>query len=77
MLLYDAYHSHLGLRVLQLMEGNGIVVYALPVHTSRMTQPLDVRVFGPFKEHLRNLVEGLSGPTSTNFYDSFDFLKVI
>ena len=55
-------------RVLDMFHRAGIIAYALPAHTNGVTQPLDVGVFGPFKIHLRNLVEGLSSPENSNIF---------
>ena len=52
LLIYDAYRSHMSLEVLQLFEDHGVVVYALPAHTSGKTQPLNVVLFSPFKKAL-------------------------
>ena len=34
-------------------------------------------MFGPFKEHLRNLVESVSSPEVTPVYTLFDYLKMV
>ena len=52
-LIYDGYRSHMSLAVLELMAQNGIIADALPAHTSGTTQPLDVSIFGPFKNAFR------------------------
>lgn len=77
LLILDGYRCHMAYPILKLLETHGIIVYALPAHTSGSTQPLDVSVFGPFKEHLRNCIEELATPFSTNVYDVFDYLKVM
>ena len=46
--------------VLHIFEASGLLVYALPAHTSESIEPLDGGVFGPFKEHPHVSVEGLS-----------------
>ena len=52
LLIYDAYRSHITLNVLDLFHSNNVIVYALPAHTSRKTEPLDVVMFSPFKKAL-------------------------
>ena len=37
-----------------MLEEVGVIAYALPAHASGSTQPLDVAVFSPFKEAVRN-----------------------
>ena len=56
LLTFDGYRSHMTLRVPQLFCDNGIVVYALPVHTSGKTQPLYVSLFGAFKRKLNEII---------------------
>ena len=63
--------------VLRLLEASGLLVYAFPAHTSGSTQPFDVSVFGPFKEHLRVSIEELFSPASGYTYDVFDYLKMM
>lgn len=45
LLIYDTYGSYVSLEVLQLFDGNGIVVYALPSHISGTTQTSDMVSF--------------------------------
>ena len=73
----DGYRSHMKFRVLDVFDRVGIIAYALPAHTSGVTPPLDVGVFGSFNMHLRNIVEGLSSPENSYIYDSFDFLRLV
>ena len=49
LLIYDGYRAQMSLEVLQLFKQNGIIVYALPAHTSGKTQPLDLICFAIFK----------------------------
>ena len=64
LLILDGHRGHMTYPVLRLFDASGIIVYALPAHTSGSTQPLDVSVFGPFKEHLRVSIEELSSPAA-------------
>ena len=64
LLILDGYRGHMTYPVLRLFDASGIIVYALPAHTSGSTQPLDVSVFGPFKEYLRVSIEDLSSPAA-------------
>eukprot|EP00171_Calliarthron_tuberculosum_P001518 IDg1518t1 len=56
LLVYDAYRAHMSLRVLELLDANNIVAYALPAHTSAKTQPCDVVLFGAYKTRLREML---------------------
>ena len=50
LLLYDGHKSHINLTLTQWAERNNVILFVLPPHTSHLTQPLDVGVFGPFKK---------------------------
>ncbi|XP_045203754.2 uncharacterized protein LOC123556821 [Mercenaria mercenaria] len=50
LLLYDGHKSHISLTLTQWAERNNVILFVLPPHTSHLTQPLDVGVFGPFKK---------------------------
>lgn len=49
LLILDNHVSHVSLESYNFCRDNGIVMVALPPHTSHRTQPLDVSFFGPFK----------------------------
>ncbi|XP_065673986.1 uncharacterized protein LOC136090937 [Hydra vulgaris] len=51
-LILDNHSSHLHFKTLNLAEEDGIVLLSLPPHCSYKLQPLDVLVFGPFKNYL-------------------------
>lgn len=59
----------MSLRFLGLFKANNIVVYALPAHTSRKTQPLDVLGFSLFKVALNFAI---STVLSANELDELD-----
>lgn len=52
-----------------LLKDSKIIVAGLPAHISRVLQPLDVGVIGPFKESFRRL---LSRRTITSSKDARD-----
>jgi len=56
MVIFDGYASHLSLRVPNLLRDAGVIVYALPSHSSHSKQPLYVTVFGPMKERAKQIV---------------------
>ena len=53
LLIYNSYGAHMALRVLELFKRYREVAYALPVHTSGPTLPLDVVPFAVFKHELK------------------------
>ena len=51
LILYDGHKSHLLLTLTQWASERRVILFVLPPHTSHLTQPLDVGVFGPLKSH--------------------------
>ncbi|MEW8548101.1 MAG: hypothetical protein AB2693_31750 [Candidatus Thiodiazotropha sp.] len=49
LVLYDGHRSHISLTLTEWARTNHVILFVLPPHTSHLTQPLDVGVFGPFK----------------------------
>ena len=49
LILYDGHKSHISLTLTEWAKKYNVVLFVLPPHTSHITQPLDVAVFGPFK----------------------------
>jgi DDE superfamily endonuclease/Tc5 transposase DNA-binding domain len=59
LLICDGHGSHVtGNFIVYCMFAN-IVLLILPPHTSHLTQPLDVSIFGPLKTHLTSELHGL------------------
>ncbi|CAM1313489.1 Uncharacterised protein g6278 [Pycnogonum litorale] len=52
LLILDNHDSHLGLETLTYAKENGVVMLSFPPHTSHKLQPLDVTVYGPFKNYI-------------------------
>lgn len=55
LLLLDNHESHRTLAVLKFCRDNGIHLLSFPPHCSHRMQPLDVSVFGPFKNAANQL----------------------
>lgn len=53
MLILDGYSGHIQYKFLNMMKEIRVVVIALPSQTSHVLQPLDVSVFGPYKNYLQ------------------------
>ena len=49
LVLYDGHRSHISLILTEWARAHHVILFVLPPHTSHLTQPLDVGVFGPFK----------------------------
>ena len=49
LVLYDGHRSLVSLTLTNWARRNNIILFVLPPHTSHLTQPLDVGIFGPFK----------------------------
>lgn len=49
LLLLDNHESHTTVGAINFCRDNGIIMLSLPPHTSHKLQPLDVGVYGPFK----------------------------
>lgn len=51
LILYDGHKSHLSLTLTDWAREHNVVLFVLPPHSSHITQPLDVGVFGPMKKY--------------------------
>ena len=49
LVLYDGHKSHAQLTLTDWAKRHNVILFVLPPHSSHLTQPLDVGVFGPFK----------------------------
>ena len=52
LLIFDNHSSHTDYNVVKFAKENGIILLTFPPHCSHALQPLDVTVFGPFKDAL-------------------------
>ena len=52
LLICDGHDSHITGEYIGHCMDNNIILMILPLHSSHMTQPLDVGVFGPMKKHM-------------------------
>ncbi|XP_060563744.1 uncharacterized protein LOC132723096 [Ruditapes philippinarum] len=50
-LIYDDHSSQKSPQLINWARERGLILFLLPAHTSHMLQPLDVAVFGPFKNY--------------------------
>ena len=49
LVLYDGHKFHAQLTLTDWAKKHNVILFVLPPHSSHLTQPLDVGVFGPFK----------------------------
>lgn len=52
LLLLDNHHSHVNVEVVTKAKNNHIILLSFPPHCSHNLQPLDVGVYGPFKNYI-------------------------
>lgn len=51
LLIYDGHSSHKTQKLITWAKEQGLVLFVLPAHSSHLLQPLDVSIFGPFKNY--------------------------
>ena len=65
------------LRALSLFQESGIIVYALTVHTSGKTQPLDVALFGRCTLSRYKTTYSCTTASVIDTFNTFDFCKMV
>ena len=60
-LICDGHGSHITGKFIRYCMDNNIKLLILPPHSSHLTQPLDISVFGPLKKYLSNQVYRIVG----------------
>ena len=76
-LFMDGHASHLGLKVIQKARKNNIHLIAVPAHTTHITQPLDVGLFGPMKSKWRAINDDLRRKTTAAVVDKAIFPSLV
>lgn len=59
LLVMDQASAHCSLRIMEYAEDHHVLLYALPSHTTHLTQPVDVGLFGPLKAYYRDAQDRL------------------
>ena len=59
LLICDGHDSHVTPEFILHCMFHNIVLLVLPPHTSHVTQPLDLCIFGPFKQHMTAELQGI------------------
>ncbi|KAM5342380.1 hypothetical protein ACJ41O_013346 [Fusarium nematophilum] len=75
LLILDGHGSHATADFMFECYRNGIYLLFLPSHSSHVTQPLDVAVFGPVKNAYRREVSKLAGLADTTLLGKITFLR--
>ncbi|KAE9291520.1 hypothetical protein PR003_g25013 [Phytophthora rubi] len=63
LVVMDGYKAHFTATTLACARSQGILLYAIPAHTSHFLQPLDVTVFQRFKKELDNEIDSFQKHT--------------
>ena len=76
MLILDGHESHINAEFDEYCKANNIVPLCLPAHSSHLTQPLDVGVFGPLKNAYGKQISNLARAkimhiTKDDFFPAF------
>lgn len=56
-LFVDGHHSHLSISLVKLARENNVELICLPPHMTHILQPLDVGVYGPFKQEWKKILK--------------------
>lgn len=56
LLLVDNVESHLSVNTINFARENGVTLFTFPPHYTHKLQPLDVRIFSPFKSYYDNAI---------------------
>ena len=77
LLTYDGYRSHMTLKVLEHLRAHGVVVYALPAHTSGKTQPCDTGIFRAFKNEIGKAITDCCMERNTVTLDKYRLCSML
>ena len=74
MIVFDGHESHVSHEFLQYCIDNRIIAFCLPLHSTNHLQPLDVGIFGPYKNYYAQVLEkefryGRYGVSKANFWE--------
>ncbi|RPA77615.1 CENP-B protein, partial [Ascobolus immersus RN42] len=73
LLLLDNHTSHCTQEFIEYCDANKIIPFALPSHSTHLLQPLDVRVFQPYKHYHAKAIEEATRLGLVDF-DKIEFL---
>lgn len=74
LIIFDGHSSHVSHAFIQYCIENRIIAFCLPPHSTNILQPMDVGVFGPYKNYYAQVVErefryGRFGVSKANFWE--------
>jgi hypothetical protein len=64
-LFIDGHDTHFEVKTLETAMAAGVYLFRFPSHTTHVLQPLDVAIFGTFKQRM--------GDAVVRFHNSFEF----
>lgn len=76
LLLIDGHKTHVTMKASDICVENGIEMYCLLEHSSHLTQPLDLRLFGLLKQSWREAVRKYQSENIGEFVTKQTFAKV-
>ena len=76
LLLIDGHSTHVRLDVARRRRENGVILFALPPHTTHKLQPLDRGCFKPLKDHFRREANHYMVENPRKFITRFVFGKI-
>lgn len=76
LLLLDGHSSHFSPEVIRTAAAEGVIVFALPPHTTHLCQPLDKGAFAPLKVEWRKVVQGFMSKSMGRSVTRYDFSEL-
>ncbi|XP_060603827.1 uncharacterized protein LOC132756711 [Ruditapes philippinarum] len=76
LLLVDGHKTHITMEASNICVENGIEMYCLLEHSSHLTQPLDLRLFGSLKQSWREAVRAYQSENIGEFVTKQTFARV-
>ena len=73
MLILDGFSSHMTYEFWQFAKRKRILLFQLSLHSTHLTQPLDVGIFQPFKHHHTEAIDAAVRAGNMKF-SKLDFL---
>jgi len=76
LLLLDGHKTHITMKASNICVQHGIELYCLLEHSSHLTQPLDLRLFGNLKQSWREAVRAYQSENNGEFVTKQTFARV-
>ena len=75
-ILLDGHSSHYCPETIHLAAEEDVIIFTLPPNTTHLTQPLDKGVFGPFKDHWRQVCHDFQVSHPGKVVSNYNFSKL-